>query len=113
MTLAAVPVVSRAEDQVAQEAQSEAHRGQWPEGSGRNSETAGRLLGKKKKKSSSADYVSAEPPECAASVKQQEMQNMGEGERGWERAVIGCQEPKTPQVFVIAAWELFLFFLKG
>ena len=49
VTLAAVPVVSRAEDQVAQEAQSEAHRGQRPEGSGRNSETAGRLLGKKKK----------------------------------------------------------------
>lgn len=48
VTLAAVPVVSRAEDQVAQEAQSEAHRGQRPEGSGRNSETAGRLLEIKK-----------------------------------------------------------------
>lgn len=48
VTLAAVPVVSRAEDQVAQEAQSEAHRGQRPEGPGRNSETAGRLLEIKK-----------------------------------------------------------------
>lgn len=64
VTLAAVPVVSRAPDQVAQEARRAKLGRPTASGSVRNSETARRLL----EKSSSADYVSAERRESAESV---------------------------------------------